>query len=57
MIKILNKKPLLYLTRGGVIASGTPISTKTIVVTGSAILSCNWIDNDALNSFVSAALW
>ena len=41
IIKMLNKNPRLYLTRGGVIASGTPNNTNTKVVTGSAILSNN----------------
>ena len=48
IIKILNKKPLLYLTLGGVIASGIPINTSTIVVSGNANLSNKSIINTRL---------
>ena len=35
IMPILNRKPLLYLTLGGVMARGIPIRAKIIVVTGS----------------------
>ena len=56
MIKILNRKPLLYLTLGGVIASGTPTRTNTIVVKGNAILSNNSIVETCLSSGVISDL-
>ena len=37
--KMLNKNPLLYLTRGGVIANGTPMIANASVVNGKANLS------------------